>query len=255
MTTEQTLDIQNQKVYKDRTIWVGSFLGGPLTAGYLIAENFKTFGETDKTKKAWFYTIIATIIIFGGVFLIPEDFNVPNIIIPLIYSAIAYFIVQHFQGANIKEHIRAGGRLFTWWRTIGISIVGLLITAIPIFGIALLSSESISNASLTTKTYGIMKHEIAFNQSNISEREVDKIADGLIRTTFFDEAKTKYVVAEKVGNGYELSISVVDGVATNPQALQHFIALKTDLQKFFPNNKIILELIVGNLDNVIKRIE
>jgi len=49
---EQTLDNQILvgKIYKAKEIYVGTFLGGPLVAGYTIAENFKIFGEIDKAK-------------------------------------------------------------------------------------------------------------------------------------------------------------------------------------------------------------
>jgi len=253
---EQTLDIEKptQKIYKDRAIWVGTFLGGPLTAGYLIAENFKAFNELDKAKKTWIYATITTIIVFGGVFMIPDNVNVPNQIIPLIYTAIAYFLVQHFQGQKITKHLDSGGQLFSWWRTIGVSITGLVITIIPIFAFALLS-DSIDNTSIATKTYGVMKHEIAFDRSNITETEVDELANGLVRTNFFDQSVTKYVYAEKVNSTYELSLSVVDGIVNDNEALQPFIELRTDLQTMFPDNKIVFKLVVDNLDNVVKTIE
>lgn len=253
---EQILDIQTptEKIYRDRAIWVGTFLGGPLAAGYLIAENFKAFNDTDKAKKTWIYAIISTIVVFSGVFLIPDNVKIPNHIIPLIYTAIAYYLVQHFQGHNISTHISSGGQLYSWWRTIAVGIIGLAITVIPIFGFTLLS-DSIENASVTTNTYGVIKHEIAYDRSNISETEVNKIADGFTKATFFDEAVTKYVYAKKVNNKYELSLSVIDGIANDSQALQPFIDLRTDLQTLFPNNKIVFKLVVDNLDNVVKTIE
>lgn len=100
-----------------------------------------------------------------------------------------------------------------------------------------------------------MKHEIAFDKDNITEAEVNQLADGLIKTTFFDEAITKYVYAKKVNNTYELSISVIDGIANDSQALQPFIDLRADLQTLFSNNKIIFKLVVDNLDNVVKKLE
>lgn len=253
---EQTLDIQTptEKIYKDIAIWVGTFLGGPLAAGYLIAENFKAFNDTDKAKKTWIYAIIATIVVFGGVFLIPDNVKIPNQIIPLIYTAIAYYLVQHFQGQNISTHINSGGQLHSWWRTIAVGVIGLAITIIPIFGFALLT-DSATNAGTDTKTYGIMKHEIAFEKNNISETEVNKIADGLTKTTFFDEAVTKYVYAKKVNNDFEISISCDKSVTSNAEALKPFIQLRTELQTLFPDNKIVFNLVVDNLDNIVKRLE
>jgi len=119
-----------KRVYKDNRIWLGSYLGGPLVAGYLIAENFKAFNETDRAKKTWIFTIIGTIIIFGGIFLIPEHIieAIPRYLIPLTYTAIAYGFVAHYQKKNISAFIALEGKPFGWWRTILISLIGLAIT-------------------------------------------------------------------------------------------------------------------------------
>jgi len=124
-----------KRIYKDRAIWVATYLGGPLVAGYLIAENFKAFNETGKAKKTWIYTIIGTIVIFGGIFSIPEDIleSIPRYFIPLVYTAIAYGFVKHFQEKNISAFIALGGKPFSWWRTIAVSLIGLLITIVFIF--------------------------------------------------------------------------------------------------------------------------
>ncbi|MFN7494681.1 MAG: hypothetical protein ACK5RG_17300 [Cyclobacteriaceae bacterium] len=253
---EETLDNRTptNKIYKEKAIGVGTFLGGPLVAGYLIAENFKAFNETDKAKKTWIYTIVATVIIFSGIFLIPDNVKIPNQIIPLIYTAIASYLTQYLQGQNILAHLNSGGQFFGWGRTIAVGLIGLVITIVSIFGFVFIS-ESMNNASISTKTFGKMKHEIAFDKNNISEIEVDKIADGLTKTAFFDDAITKYVYADKVNSNFELTISVVEGIANDSQALQPFIALRTDLQTLFPQNKIVLKLVVDNLDNVVKTIE
>jgi len=134
----QDNETTTQKIYKERAIWVGTFLGGPLVAGYLISENFKVFDQQEKARKAWIYSIIVTAIVFGGVFLIPDNVKVPNQIIPLIYTFIAYQFVQIYQKAKITTHINAGGQVYSWWRTIGVALIGLLITVIIVFSIAML---------------------------------------------------------------------------------------------------------------------
>ena len=253
---EQTIDSQtaSKKIYKDREIWGGTFLGGPLVAGYLIAENFKVFNEPEKAKKTWVYAIISTIVIFGGIFLLIDTEEIPRQIIPLCYTAIAYFLVRHYQGTLINSHINSGGQTYSWWRTIGISLIGAVITFLPIFGIALIS-DTVKNAEITTKTFGIIKHEISFDKSNISETEVDKLADGLTETTFFDQTVTKYVFAKKVGNNYEIYISCDNSVTSSSESLAPFVQLRDDMQTLFPNNKIIFNLVVDDLDNVVKRLE
>jgi hypothetical protein len=101
-------------------------LGGPLVAGYLISNNFKIFNEPGKAKKAWIFAIIATIVIFGVAFFIPNIDKIPTPLIPLIYTAIIYYLVKAFQGEILRH-------TYSWWRAILISIIGLIITVIPIF--------------------------------------------------------------------------------------------------------------------------
>jgi H+/Cl- antiporter ClcA len=64
--------IPTKKIYGIKSIWFASFLGGPLTAAYLFAENFKTFNEQEKVKKTWLYGIIALIILIILGFILPE---------------------------------------------------------------------------------------------------------------------------------------------------------------------------------------
>jgi len=245
------IDKPPHKIYTEKAIWTGTFLGGPLAAGYFIAENFKTFQEAGRAKKTWVYAIVASVLIFSGIFFIPENIKIPNMLIPFIYTSIAAFFVQYFQHRNIFTHTASGGKSYSWGRTICVGLIGAAISFTFLFGIALF----VTTAQVSTKTYGLMEHTIGFDKSNITESEVDKLAEGLTKVTFFDGVQTKYVYAEKKEGRYELSISVVDGVAQNAQALQSFIELRNELQTLFPDNKIVLKLVVDHLDRVIKRIE
>ena len=139
-------------------------------------------------------------------------------------------------------------------RALIIGLIGTVITLLPIFGIAYLS-DTAKEASIATKTYGIVKHEIAFDKNNIQEIEIDKIADGFVKTTFFDQSVTKYIFVKKIGKTYEISISSNKSVIGNSDANDFFYQLRKDMQTLFPNNKIVFNLIVDNLDNVVKRIE
>lgn len=241
-----------KKIFKDREVTVGTFLGGPLAAGYFIAENYKTFENNAKAKMTWFIAIITTIVIFGSTLFTPED--TPNFIIPAIYTGMAGWLVKHFQGQTISDHIDNGGQIHSWGRTIVISLISLLITFIVFMALIFLS-EQVINTSITTRSYGPMQHEIAFDNSNISEKEVDQIAEGFTTTTFFDHSVTKFVYAEKIKSDYVLSISVIEGIEADEKALQPFIQLRNDMQSLFPNHKVIFNLVVNDLDNVVKRIE
>ena len=129
------------KLYKDRAIFVGTFLGGPIVAGYLSAENFKKLGQPDKVKKTWTIAIIVTIVIFGGVFLIPDIEKIPRYIIPILYASIAQYLVQKFQGDVIKSHIENGGQVYSIWRAVWIGAVGAVLLVGILFVIILLTNK------------------------------------------------------------------------------------------------------------------
>ena len=132
--TEQVKEAvrSEKKIYTENAVWFGSMLGGPLVAGYLIAENFKAFNEIRKVKKTWFFAILGTIIIFSGVYLIPDDLNIPKQTILFLYPLIAYLLVIFFQSKNISAFIALGGTPFSWLRTIVISVIGLVITVVTL---------------------------------------------------------------------------------------------------------------------------
>ncbi|MDQ3747826.1 MAG: hypothetical protein M3367_02250 [Acidobacteriota bacterium] len=256
MEQETTLNnqIPTEKVYKDREVWAGTFLGGPLVAGYLIAKNFRAFGEADKARKTWVIAIIATVIIISIAFFAPYIDRIPNFFFTLVYTGIAYVLFQMYQGEKIKAYIKAGGKIHSWWRTLGVAVIGVVVTLVPIVGTAVML-EIAADANVITKTYATMKHEIAFDKSNISESEIDKLADGFRQTTFFDDEQQKFVYAKKVESNYEISISVNKSVTGNSETLTSFVELRNEIQKLFPNNKIIFNLVVDSLDNVVKRLE
>ncbi len=135
--------IPTYKLYKDKAIYLGTFIGGPLVAGYLIAENFKQLGQLGKVKTTWIISIVSTIVIFGGLFLIPNVEKVPNYIIPIIYTGIAQILVKKFQEDAIKAHIETGGQTFSNWRAAWIGIVGLVILIAIIFIIVLLANREL----------------------------------------------------------------------------------------------------------------
>lgn len=252
--TPLTIEIPSKQIYSERKVWTGTLLGGPLVAGYMIASNFKAFNEPNNAIKTWVYAIVATVIIFGGVLMIPEGNKLPSQIIPLIYTGIASFLVQRLQGKQLAKHAEDGGKSYTWWRTIAVGLIGLVLTFAALFGFFFVK-ESVGNGSLSTKTYGSKKHEIFYNKSNIAEEEIDQLATKLTATGFFDDFQTKSIYAEKIAEGYELSIPVVAGMEKDQSAFVPFIQLKNDLQRLYPDQKIHLKLVLDNLDNVIKRID
>ena len=130
--TEMKEELFVGKVFTDRKLWLGSMLGGPLVAGYIIYKNFQVFKESGKAKITIIISILFTIVLFAFIPVITENINVPNQLIPLLYTGIAWGLLKSLQGNNIEKHINNGGQLIGWGNTFIVSILGLIITLVPV---------------------------------------------------------------------------------------------------------------------------
>lgn len=243
-----------EKVYKDKEVWVAAYLGGPLTAGYMIAQNYKAFGEKQKARKTLGSgaTVLAAMIVF--VFFVPYGERIPNFIYAILYAGTSYSLVRILQGEKIRAHVRAGGVIHSWYRTLAVSFIGLAVSVVPFAGIGYALYE-IDTAQETSKTYGRLKHEIGFNKGNISETEIDRIAEGLQETTFFDEEYQKFVYVGKKGNDYEFYFAFERGILQNMEALKPYENLRDEIQKLFPNERVVFLMTIDNYGNVVRRMD
>lgn len=115
------------KLYKNRAVFIGAFLGGPLVAGYMAAENFKKLGQPEYAKRAWVIAILTTIVVFGVFPSFPFVDKVLGAAVPVAYCAIADTLVLKYQGGRAKSHIENGGKMYSTWRAVWIGFVGLAI--------------------------------------------------------------------------------------------------------------------------------
>jgi hypothetical protein len=125
------------KLYRDRNLWIATFLGGPLAAGYIIAENFKALSEPSNASKTWIYSTLISLVVLVMAFYIPASVPFPNQIIPIISIVISHLILTNLQGSKIKKHIEAGGQLYSGWRSVAIGLIFLVITIVIILGVLL----------------------------------------------------------------------------------------------------------------------
>jgi MFS family permease len=141
---ENLLDpIPQKKLYNDRAVRVGTFIGGPLVAGYIAAENFKALEQPEKVKSSWLYAIIATVIIFGIVFFVPGAEKIPNFLILVIYTLLASWLVKKYQGNEIKNHKEKGGEMYSAWKSVWIGLIGLVVMCAIIFILVLLTNKEL----------------------------------------------------------------------------------------------------------------
>jgi hypothetical protein len=145
-----------KRYYSQRAITIATYFGGPLAAGYLVKKNYETLEQPDNAKKSLIIGIISTILIFAGIFSIPEEIidKIPNALIPLIYTGIIYLIVEKVQGESLKNHKDSGGEFYSGWKAAGVGAIAMLILAAGIAIIAFISGDlSNSQSDFNTAAY------------------------------------------------------------------------------------------------------
>ena len=122
---------ETKKFYSQRAITIATYFGGPLAAGYLVKKNYETLEQPDNARKSLIIGIVSTILIFAGIFSIPEEIidKIPNALIPLIYTGIIYLIVERVQGESLKIHKESGGEFYSGWKATGVGAIAMLIIA------------------------------------------------------------------------------------------------------------------------------
>lgn len=146
--TEQNNTTKDKIFYSQKSISLASFLGGPMAAGYLIKENYKALNQQEEGKKAFIISIIATITIFVGLFILPESIvnKIPKMIIPVAYTGIIYLIVDKIHGVILNKHQENENTFYSGWRAAGISVISLLILTITIFAAVFLIPDKVYDA-------------------------------------------------------------------------------------------------------------
>lgn len=76
------------------------------------------------------YAIFALGLTLLFIILLPEKISdkIPNFTFPLIYMLIATQVTKKHQEIQVNAYMEAGGSVFSWWRALGISVLGAIIT-------------------------------------------------------------------------------------------------------------------------------
>lgn len=141
--TEEINNTKELKFYSQRAIGIATFIGGPLAAGYLVRENYRSLGDPDNARKALILGIIATLLLFLGLFSIPEAImeKIPNQIFPIIYTAIIYLIVEKIHGPILKQHKEKENDFHSAWNAAGVGAISFVILVGGMFGFVYLSTD------------------------------------------------------------------------------------------------------------------
>jgi hypothetical protein len=252
MDEPETPDRPVPKIFSRLAILVSTFLAGPMAGGYMMAENFKAFGERRRAMWSLIISILGTVLLTTVVNLIPFVDKVP----PVAFSAAAFVVIHqminYYLAERMEAHFQAGGEKAGIGKIILVCVIaGILTVGLAVVGYFYFTPSR----NVAIKNYGTVQHEIAYDTGNIMVEEVDRIAAALTSATYFDSEAKKVVDVTKEEGRYELFLYCADAVRNNREAFELYADLREDVQKSFPDNKIVINLVVDIQDNVVKRLE
>jgi len=148
MTDERFQEADN-RLYSQAAIAIATYLGGPIAAGALMRRNFINLGQEQWGKHAFFFGFVATVLIFLGIFLLPDAVidKIPDALIPAIYTGIVFLFVKRIQGPKLKDHKESNGPFFSKWRAAGIGSLYMLGLLAVIFAFAFWGPEDFDSKS------------------------------------------------------------------------------------------------------------
>lgn len=115
-----------QKLYNERAILIGTFVGGPLAGGYLLARNFAVLNEPAKAGKTWIATVGVLLLLIASSFFSLTD-KIPPVVYGLALGWTAHFVAVKYQGSKISQHRENGGKFYSTWRAVFAGAVSLLL--------------------------------------------------------------------------------------------------------------------------------
>jgi hypothetical protein len=157
---------ETKKLFSQRAIAIATYFGGPAAAGFLIKRNYEAHNQEDNGKKAFVIGIISTLLLFAGIFSIPENIidKIPNVVIPAIYTGIIYLIVEKIQGQWLNEHKVSGGEFHSGWKATGIGAIFMVILLAMIAGTAFIAGD-LSQPDFDAVTYDNEVAKFAENEN------------------------------------------------------------------------------------------
>ncbi|SMO79823.1 hypothetical protein [Solitalea koreensis] len=238
------------KIYKERAILIGSFLGGPIAAGYLLAQNFSTFHQPKKERITWIISALLTILLLWATLTFEFMQQLPYGLLPLLYCVIAFAIVFVFQSKNIGQHLMAQGGTYSNRQAM---LIGVLAAIFTVGTMAL--TGFVADVKTERQTFGMLNHEILYQKAKIADDEVKQMGLLLTKENFFDTIHLKSIYLEKQESKFILYIPVLNKAWNNADMLYYFQDLKRSLQSQYPNNKIEIKLCDTDIQQVMKVIE
>jgi hypothetical protein len=235
---ENTIIDNKPKLYSHRGISVATFFGAPIAASILVRKNYIELNNKKAGDISLVLGIISTLIIFVGIFLVPEniiDF-IPNQLIPLIYTGIIYLVVDKYQGPELKAYEEQGNKFISNWKAFGIGLLTAIIIALPILGLLYVEANDPIIKEYNTQFDEFIENEFIANRfyDNLQLNPTHQLIDELNNVTIPAWDKNKTIL-----DSLDQIQGISDELITRDQLLREYCDLHIEKLKIIKKALII----------------
>jgi len=197
-----------------RAIDVGTVIGGPLAASYLMASNFRAMNQSSNAWRSLVAGGLFTIVLLPLLIFLPESgfARILARIVPLMIILAVHGIAKHFQAKAIGAHLANGGQKGKGRSVVGVGLLGLLVTLIYgfiLFFVMAASFEPIQvpkeNASLILQQSGCT---VYYDSTSVNPEEARSIG-GLLENLGYCDSRTKApAIFKKRGATFSIELGI-----------------------------------------------
>lgn len=116
------------RLFSQQQVGLATFLGSPLAGSFLMALNYHRVGQKSKSIRCFIIGAIATTILTMFSYSIPKV----GVWFPFAILFIVIKCYEKFQNSLYKQHLLDGGKQGSWWTSVGIGLLSLLVIIIGI---------------------------------------------------------------------------------------------------------------------------
>ena len=218
-----------KKYFTEKQIYLGTFFGGPISAGLLIFKNFKTIEEDSKAIMTLIITLIFSALLFWGLVNIPDSISnkIPDIVFTTFYTAVVYLVYHSYFARLINPKIESNEHKASNWIVAGYSLLGLAgsLALIIWFGY----NQSIFTGDIAY--FGKIQDEVYYNPETIDTEVVNTIGRILTKYEYFNDETQVRVQIEKIEGTYVLSLIIGIEYISNQEVINFLHVLRDDLSK------------------------
>lgn len=110
-----------------------------------MSKNFENLNKKEFASNTLRIGVIATLLWFGALFLIPETIinQIPNSLISITSIAVIYRFMIKYQNKDIQEHLNNNGDKQSGLKVIGIAIISVIISMAFFYALIIFLPETI----------------------------------------------------------------------------------------------------------------